>query len=79
MKTSLRTSFWLSTAGAAISTVLAIVTLFLPAWIEAIFGVDPDRHNGSLEWVIVGVLLVAAGVLGSISRGEWRRASALPH
>ena len=45
--------------------VLGVTTLVWSEWIEAIFGVDPDHGNGSLEWAVVVVLLVAAVALGT--------------
>jgi hypothetical protein len=31
-----------------------------------------DDHNGSLEWMIVAVLLVTAAVVGATARRHWR-------
>ncbi len=53
MPHGLRRRFWLETAPGSITGCLAIVTLFWHDWIEAVFGVDPDRGNGSAEWLIV--------------------------
>ena len=50
---------------AAVFVVLAVVTWFMPQWIEAVFNVDPDRGSGVLEWVIVATL----GVLALIATG----------
>ena len=58
---------------AALCWVLFAVTLAVPDWIEAVFGMDPDHSNGSLEWAIVGVLFVAAVTLSGVTRREWRR------
>ena len=35
------------------AAALGVLTLFWRDWIEAIFGIDPDHHNGSFEWLIV--------------------------
>jgi hypothetical protein len=55
------------------AAVLGVLTLFWRDWIEVIFGFDPDDHNGSFEWLIVGVLLLVAIILGSCARADWRR------
>ena len=53
--------------------ILFAVTILVPDWIEAVFGVDPDMGNGELEWAIV----VAAGLLSllfaALGRFEWVR------
>ena len=36
-------------------------------------GWDPDRHNGSVEWLIVVVLLVVAAVMGLLARHHHRQ------
>jgi hypothetical protein len=63
--------FRLEVGVALLATCLAIVTLFWRDWIEA-FGIDPDNHSGSLEWVIVIGLFVFAGVLWGAATIEWR-------
>ncbi len=53
---------------AAVFVVLAVITVTTPQWIEAIFGIDPDRGSGALEWLIVaffGLLAVVAAGLGT--------------
>jgi hypothetical protein len=65
--------FWLETVMASITGVLFVVTLVWRDWIEEVFGVDPDAHSGSLEWIIVAVCLVSAVVLSSLARSEWRK------
>ncbi|MEU8528374.1 MULTISPECIES: ABC transporter permease [Streptomyces] len=74
MKSRLRTRGWFETVAAAISGCLFLVTLAWPDWIEGVFGVDPDKHSGALEWAIVAVALCATVVFSLLARGEWRRA-----
>jgi len=38
-----------------------------------IFGVDPDQHSESMEWLIAGALLSGALVLAVLARMERRR------
>jgi len=35
-------------------------------------GLDPDQHNGSVEWLIVVVLLAVAVTMGLVARRHWR-------
>jgi hypothetical protein len=73
MKSHSRTLFLLESGLAAGAMVLALVTAFWPDWIELLFGIDPDGHSGSLEWVIVAALVVAGLTLAILARLEWRR------
>jgi hypothetical protein len=52
MPHGLRRRFLVETAVGSITGCLAVVTLFWHDWIEVIFGVDPDKGNGSAEWLI---------------------------
>lgn len=52
----------IETALAVASGTLCIVTLFWRDWIEAVFGADPDRHNGSLEWALTAALLLVFAI-----------------
>ena len=63
----------MESASTAASLVLLIVTLIDQEWIEAVFGVDPDRGNGMLEWAIVAVLALVAVGSAVVARAEWRR------
>ena len=74
MPPRLRFRFWLESIFGSIAVILAVITLFWHGWIEAVFGVDPDKGNGSAEWLVVVVFLVLAALLAVGARAEWRRA-----
>jgi hypothetical protein len=74
MKPAVRARVWVEAAVAGLSASLALLTLFWRDWIEAIFHVDPDRHNGSTEWAIVALLLTVSLLLALDVRAERRRA-----
>jgi len=69
---SVRTRFWIETALAGVTMSLFLLTLVWQKWIEAVFRVDPDGGNGSLEWAIVAVLFAASVMLSVMARAEWR-------
>lgn len=73
MTRTVRRRFWIEATLAAATTILFLVTLISKEWIEAVFGVDPDGGDGSLEWAIVAALLVACVALNGLARAEWRR------
>ncbi len=75
MRRTVRIRFWIEAALASLTAVLFVLTLISREWIEWLFGVDPDAGDGSLEWAIVGVLLVATVVFTWFARVEWRRAA----
>ena len=52
---------------------LAMITVIRPDWLEIVFGVDPDRHSGSFEWLIVGICVAIAAIFGIAARAQWRR------
>ena len=74
MPHGLRRRFWLESILGSITAVIAVVTLFWHDWIEAVFGVDPDKGNGSAEWLVVLTLLILTAALAIGARFEWRRA-----
>jgi hypothetical protein len=62
--------FWIEVVLACITGFLAILTAAQPDWIEAVFGVDPDRHSGAVEWVVVaGCALVTVTLIALARRG----------
>ena len=65
--------FWVEAIFGSLAGLLGLLTLIWRDWIEAVFDVNPDHHNGSLEWVIVAGLLLVAVVLGLQARAEYRR------
>ena len=77
MKESSRLRFLLEASMAAMTGALLVLTLVTRDWIEAVFGVDPDQHNGSFEWLIVAVLFSATLVLTASAHAEWRKARAI--
>ena len=64
--------FWIKLSLATITGLLATLTLFWHDWLEA-FGIEPDGGNGSVEWLIVGLLFVCAVAFGTSAGLEWRR------
>jgi len=66
--------FWIESIVASVTGVLAVVTIFWQDWIEALFGVDPDRGSGSAEWLVVAVLAVVTVALTAGAWREWLRA-----
>lgn len=63
----------LETLIALAAGALGIITAFWHDWIEILTGWDPDRHNGSVEWLIVVVLLGVAAVMGLLARHHHRQ------
>lgn len=76
MRNALRRHFCLETGLAIVTSILFVFTLVQRDWIEIAFGVDPDQGNGTLEWLIVGTLLVVSIALFTLASYEWRRARA---
>lgn len=66
----------LKLALAGTSAFLALLTLVVPDWIEAVFRIDPDGGNGSLEWLVVLAFAAAAVVFAAMARAELRARAA---
>jgi hypothetical protein len=58
--------------------ILGVVTIFWHDWIEALTGWDPDQHNGSVEWIVVIVLLTASVAIGLVARRHWKLLAEAP-
>jgi hypothetical protein len=71
-----RGRFWLEAAAAIVSLVILLLTLVAPNWIEFVFGIDPDHHSGSLEWLIVAASAAVTISSAALARHELRAASA---
>jgi hypothetical protein len=56
----------------AVGIGLLLLTLFWKDWIEAVFGVDPDGHNGFVEWLIAAVFLALSVIFAARARADWR-------
>lgn len=72
MNKAVKLRFWLEVGLGTVTSILFVVTLFWRDWIEIVFQIDPDNGSGVLEWLIVGILLVATIVLFALARLEWR-------
>jgi hypothetical protein len=70
--TRLKVRVRLEMAVALAAGILGLVTIFWHDWIEALTGWDPDQHNGTVEWVLVVVLLAVAIAVGLVARRHWR-------
>lgn len=68
----LRFQFWIKTTMATLTGILSIFTMIEPKWIETIFEVSPDGGDGSLEWLIVLLLLFVTIVFFFMAYQEWR-------
>ena len=72
---AVRIRMWIEVVAAVLCGLLAVLTAFVPDWIEAT-GWDPDHHSGAAEWWLVGLFLVIALSAAVAARVEWRHATA---
>lgn len=74
-----RLRLWCEVLLAGLSGILGALTAIWPGWVETVTGLNPDGHSGSLEWVIVGVLLAVSMAVSVTAVGEWRRGGRVRH
>ncbi|GAB3061643.1 ABC transporter permease [Micromonospora schwarzwaldensis] len=67
-----RARFWVELAAASLFGALFLVTLVRRDWLEA-FGIEPDNHDGTVEWLLVAGLFVLSAACADSARLEWRR------
>ena len=60
-----RNRFRVEAVAAVCTAALALLTLFVPDWIEVLTGADPDNGDGSIELLIV-VICAALCVVSSL-------------
>jgi hypothetical protein len=65
--------FRLEVALAFLTGTLGVLTLFWRDWIEALTGWSPDHHNGSVEFGLIAVLLIASLSCAAIARRTYRQ------
>lgn len=71
---SLRRRFWIELGAASVTILVFALTIAHSAWIELVFGVDPDRGSGALEWALAASLTLMAVAVILLMRYEWLRA-----
>jgi hypothetical protein len=76
MPRQLRPRFWFEAIAMMIGTVLTVVTLVFPTWIETLFGESPDNGSGQSEWFLALLPLALAATSAVLAVREWRRAPA---
>jgi hypothetical protein len=65
--------FWLESVRGFVALVLAVLTVFVPDWIEVVLRINPDHGDGSLERMVVfGLAAISVG-LAVAARHEWQR------
>ena len=58
--------------------LLTLLLLIRRDWIETLFHVDPDRHNGSFEWILAATFASVPFAFAALGRRRRRRGAA-PH
>jgi hypothetical protein len=67
--------FWAEATLAGLSAALVLLTAIWHDWVEGIFGVDPDHHDGGFEWQLAIVCVVLAVAFSRLARDRWRKAA----
>ena len=75
---NLRLRMWIEAALALVASVLTVVTLVWPDWIELLFDESPDGGDGSAERAFALGWILAAVVFAWLARQDWRRLAAAP-
>lgn len=70
---TLRMRFWVETLLGAVGTVLGLLTLWVPDWLERIGGDQADAGSGATEWTIAVSFIAFAVVAGAFARAEYAR------
>lgn len=74
---SLRRRFWIELGAASVTILVFALTIAHSAWIELVFGVDPDMGSSALEWALAASLTLMAVAVILLMRYEWLRAKRL--
>ena len=62
---------------AVLTGLLGVLTLCWRDWIEVLTGWSPDRHNGSVEFGLVAMLVITSVSCAAVARRTHRRLVAL--
>lgn len=67
-----RVRMWIEILLAGMATVMSIVTLIWPNWIELLFDESPDGGDGSAERAFALLWIIVALVFGWMARRDQR-------
>ncbi len=76
MPRQMRPRFWLEVTAALVGTLLTVLALVAPTWIETLSGESPDGGTGASEWFLALLPMALAAVSATLAAREWRRAPA---
>lgn len=74
VRRSAQSRFRIEAFAALLAAALAVLTAFVPDWIEVLTGVDPDGGDGSIEVLIVAALAVLCAASSLLAWLDHRRA-----